>query len=90
MTDGKDAALLILERLAAAADKKENMGGLPDDVTIHAIETSRHWGPARTLEGYLLIETSDGGLMRMNGKQLAALTEIAPEFLKHWRRSSAE
>ena len=84
------AALRILNRLLEVSERSESIVGLPKTLTVHAVERSRKFGEGRTLEGALVIESADGRMHRVTGKELAALSVIAPDFLKHWRLDQEE
>lgn len=83
--EGRDEALAILNRLSADREKKDNLRGLASGTTIHAVERARVFGSGKSLEGNLIVETEDGQLHRITGKELAALSEVSPDFLKYWR-----
>jgi hypothetical protein len=85
MSDIEKAVLDLTNRGLARHRETEWIATLADGSTVHAIDSARSSGPAKPLEGLLLVEDNDGNIRRMNGAQLAEFAALAPIFLKHWR-----
>ena len=43
----------------------------PKGVTFHLIETAHKIGEGRSLEGFILAESGDGSLRKINGKRVS-------------------
>lgn len=79
------------EILKTVLERRRREGEIADEgsgLTFHFVEAARTIGPARRIEGYILVEDASGKMARIDGVQLRELHEKNPWIAKNWRLSS--
>ena len=82
--------LEILNEIKVRQVKETTIAPTKDGRTFHAVERADTFGSAKSIEGYILVENTDGTFHRLTGKELSELNETNPEFLKHWKLPNRE
>ena len=73
----------VINDAEARSHRREKILNTPDGMTVHFVRHAQTSGSASPIEGCILVETGEGGLRRINGRELALLADLNPDFFRH-------